>query len=165
MTRALQSDTFHRIKAATRDLVQLCGGLKRAGEVLGVSEQTVSRYQLPTHPELMPLAAVLILEGECGLSPVTRAMAQVNGRDLAEPGEGAEAGCLMQRHADVMREVGDLMTTGADVLNDGRVTPAEAERLDREAGDVEAALGRLRGDLASVKGGDDKVHVFKGGVR
>lgn len=161
MTRSLPDDTMHRIKAATRDLVKVCGGLKRAGEILGVSEQTVSRYQLPTHPELMPLAAVLILEAECGLSPVTRAMAQVNGRDLSEPSEASAAGCLMQRHADVMREVGDLMTTGADVLADGAVTPNEADRLDREAGQLEAALGRLRGDLASVKGGD-KVAVFRG---
>jgi hypothetical protein len=161
VTRPLPDDTLHRIKAATRDLVKVCGGLRRVGEILGVSEQTVSRYQLPSHPELLPLASVLILEADCGLSPVTRAMAQVNGRDLAEPGEGAEAGCLMQRHADLMREVGDLMTTGADVLADGRVTGAEAERLDRDCGELETALGRLRADLASVKGGD-KVAVFRG---
>jgi len=162
VSRALPEETLIRIKAATRDLVRLCGGLARAGELLGVSEQTVSRYQLPTHPEVIPLSAVLILEADAGLAPVTRAMAQANGRDLAEgDGAGAAAGCLMQRHSAVIREAGEVMSHAADAFADGRVSPTEAERLDRQVGELEAAVGRMRTDLAKVKAGE-KVHVFKG---
>ncbi len=164
MSRALREDALIRIKAATRDLVRLCGGLARAGELLGVSEQTVSRYQLPTHPEVIPLSAVLILEADAGLAPVTRAMAQANGRDLAEgdgAGAAAAAGCLMQRHSAVIREAGEVMSHAADAFADGRVSPTEAERLDRQVGELEAAVGRMRTDLAKVKAGE-KVHVFKG---
>ena len=165
MSRALPDDLLIRIKAATRDLVRLCGGVKRAGELLGVSEQTVSRYQLPTHAEIIPLAAVLVLEADAGLAPVTRAMAQMNGRDLTEADEaGDPTACLMQRHGAVIRETGEVMSRAAEAFSDGQVTPTEAEVLDRQVGDLETAVGRLRTDLARVKAGD-KVHLFKGGER
>lgn len=153
MSRALPEETLIRIKAATRDLVRLCGGLARTGELLGVSEQTVSRYQLPTHPEVIPLAAVLILEADAGIAPVTRVLAQINGRALTEGDDGTPAGCLMQRHSEVVREAGDLMSKAAEAFADGRLSPTEAELLDREVGDLERAVARMRADLAKVRAG------------
>ncbi len=160
MSRALQDETLIRIKAATRDLVRLCGGLSRAGELLGVSEQTVSRYQLPTHPEVIPLSAVLILEADAGLAPVTRAMAQANGRDLAE-GDGAARRGRMPDAAAQTTAIRPRRDGIAEAFADGRVSPTEAELLDRQVGELEAAVGRMRSDLAKVKAGET-VHMFKG---
>jgi hypothetical protein len=144
---------FHRIKAATRDLVSRCGGVVRTGDLARVSKTEVSRWQTATDPSIVPLCAVLTLEADCGLPLVTTVMAELNGRRLTEidPDGGSVSG-IVGRHAEMMRAVAEVMTTAAAAFSDGRVTPAEAELLDRSAGDLSRALDAWRGDIAAAKG-------------
>ena len=165
MTRRLADDLFHVLKGATRDLIRACGGLKRAAGIVGVSEQTLSRYQLATFDDTIPLTAVLALEADCGLAPVTAAMASINGRALAEGEQaGLAAACLVQRHSEVMREASDVMARFAEVVSDGQISPGEAEQVERELGDLVTAAGRFRADLAAVKASGG-LSVFNGGKR
>lgn len=140
------------LKAATRDLVEACGGVERAGRRAGVSAQSVSRWQLNAHPEIIPLSAVVVLELDAGIAPVTAALARLNGRDLTEglPVEGAAA-CIFGRHSEVMREVGEVMGRAAEVFADGQLSPTEIEILDRQVADLERATGRMRSDLARAR--------------
>lgn len=144
---------FHRVKAATRDLVSRCGGVVRTGELAKVSKTEVSRWQTATDPAIVPLPAVLVLEADCGLPLVTTVMAELNGRRLTDGDvEGGTVSGIIGRHAEMMRAVAEVMTTAAAAFSDGRVTPAEAELLDRAAGELARSLDAWRGDIAAAKG-------------
>lgn len=145
---------FHRLKSATRDLVAACGGAERAAALVGLGDSQVSRWQVASEPDLIGVAAVMVMETECGLAPVTRVLAEATGRALGLPESALDAGgTVMASHAAVMTRAADLMRETAAALADGRITPAEAERMCREAGAVERALGGLRQALAAVKAG------------
>lgn len=143
---------FHRVKSATRDLVKACGGVVRAGELAHASKSEVSRWQSPADSDLISIPAALALEGECGLPLVTTAMADLHGRRLSDPdAEGAVVANVFTRHAEAMRAAAELMAAGAKAAEDGRLTGAEAEIMDRAASAAELSIAQLRRDLAGAK--------------
>ncbi len=157
MTRRRLSDAhFHAVKSATRDLVTACGGLDRTGRLIGVSAQTVSRYQRADHDELMPLAAVVVLEADCGLALVSSAMAALTGQGVnpGSAGDGAAEACLRKLHAGVMRETADMMTEAADAFSDDSITLTELEVLDLATGDMLRAVKAFRGKISRLKAGE-----------
>lgn len=154
MSHPIPDAWFHRVKSATRDLVKLCGGVERAGEIAHVSDTVVSRWQTGGDPAIITVPAVLALEAECGVACVTSIMAGLNGRRLVDGDEtsGGDASAIVARHAEVMRAVGEMMTAYASAARDGRFTPAEAEAMDRAAGHVATSLDAWRNDIAAAKG-------------
>lgn len=150
MSRPISDAWFHRVKAATRDLVKACGGVERAGSVAMVSKSEVSRWQSAADADVISLPAVLALEADCGLSLITSVMADLNGQHL-ERGEAGGVAEIASQQADVMRHAAELMAQGAAALADGKVSPAEAALLDRAAGDLERTLQPLRRSLAGVQ--------------
>lgn len=105
---------FHRIKAAQRDLIRLVGGIERAAEISSISKSHIGRMNNATDPELMPLHAVYALESECGVPVVTSAMAELNGRRLADPeNERAAEQCVVVTYSEMVRKAGDLISGGA----------------------------------------------------
>lgn len=145
---------FHRIKAATRDLVKLCGGTVRAGVIAGMSKTAMGRYENANAPDIIGIAAALALEAECGQSPVTSAMAELHGCQLQPLMTDAEAAArAFAGAAEALRAASDLMATTAEAAADGKLTPAEAERMDRDASTLDGALAPLRQTLAAAKGG------------
>ncbi|MEH6691312.1 MAG: phage regulatory CII family protein [Pseudorhizobium pelagicum] len=141
-----------RLKAAQRDLIEACGGIVRSGDKTGHSKSTVGRWMDPADPATMPLAAVRSLEIDCRQPFVTSVLAEACGRRLTDPDlERAAEVCVMQSHAEVMRQMAELAQGMAMAIADGRVTPAEATRVDRVASDIQGALSDLRSAFASVK--------------
>lgn len=159
MNRPISDAWFHRIKSATRDLIQACGGVIRSGELAHVSKTEVSRWQTATDNSLIPLTAVLALEGDCEVPFVTTVMAELNGRRLNDPeaAEGATVACVMKGHVDVMQRSAELSATMADAMSDLVVTPAEAELADRRLNDLVNSANDLRQKLAVVKAGAEPV--------
>ncbi len=154
MSRPISDAWFHRIKAATRDLVRLCGGIERAAEVAMLSKSVIGRCQNAGDPDILSLPAVLALEAECGVAMVTTAMADLQGRRLSDAdADPASAGRVFARNATVMRAASELMAVSAAAATDGRCTPAEAEQMDRAAAELDRAIEPLRQDLAEVKAG------------
>lgn len=144
--------SFYRLKAATRDLVKIAGGVDRAGETAGYSKSEVSRWQSASESAVIPLLAVLRLEAECGVAPVTAVMAEAGGRRLVDgSGEAGRAGSLVQHHAEVVKTMATVMSVTAEALADGEVSRGEAERIDRASGEHEAALRVFRDDLAEAR--------------
>jgi hypothetical protein len=155
MARPISDAWFHRIKAATRDLVKACGGVERTAELAHVSKSEVSRWQVATDESVLPIAAALVLEAECGLPLVTTVMAELNGRRLTDgSSEGGSAAAVASRQAEVFRAAAELMARGAQALADGELTAAEAEIVDRAAAEVQRAIAPLRLDLAAAKAGE-----------
>lgn len=142
------------LKAATRDLIVLCGGGDRVAALAGVSAGQVSRWKGPHYPDLIPLGAVMVLEADCGEAPVSAVLAGATGRGLTGPDGGGNAvGDLLEMQARVLQQTGQLVADYAQAAADGLVTPAEAERMDQGAAEIAASLARLRQELAAVKAG------------
>jgi len=135
----------HRLKAAQRDLISRCGGIERAAQITSFGKSNVGRWNNATDPDLMPLNAVLALEADAGVAPVTAVMAGLNDRRLVEPDSAGQGpGAVFSRHAETVRAAGDLMAAGAEAFADGKLTKSEMAMIDRAASQVENALGELR---------------------
>ena len=143
---------FHRVKAAQRDLIKLAGGIERAAEVTSISKSHIGRMNNPADGELMPLAAVVMLESDCGQPLVTAVLAETNGRRLTDPeAERAADVSVLSMHAELMRQSAELANGMAIAIADGRVTPAEAQSVDRICSSLQAATSELRAALAAIK--------------
>ncbi len=148
------SDAIHiRLKAAQRDLIDEVGGIERAAKITDYAKSTVGRWRNPRDPELMPIVAVIQLEGDCGRALVTEVMAGANGRDLSDniPSDAAMVSDLLSAYSDVTMRVAELGQVTARAFADGIVTPAEADEMDRMAAQVDDAVEEERKVLASVK--------------
>jgi hypothetical protein len=143
---------FHRIKSAQRDLIRLCGGLDRCVEVTSISRSHLGRMQNAADAEIMPIAAVIALEADCGQALITSVMASINGRRLTDPEqEEAVSACVLSSYADYRREDAELGVEVALGMADGALTPAEITRADRKAAKVQEKLADFRSALASGK--------------
>lgn len=146
------SDQFlMRVKAATRDLVKYCGGVIRAGDITCHSKTEVSRWQVVDHAAVIDLPAAMALEAECGMPLITAVMAEAHGRRLTDEAAAASAASINARHSELLRAQGELSIHMASALEDGTITPAEAELLDRAAAEQEEKLRRFRSGLAAVR--------------
>lgn len=141
-----------RVKSAQNQIIALCGGLDAVAEIASFGRSTVGRWNDLGDSTLMPLAVVIKLEAYCGQPLVTAALAEINGRRLADPDAAvAQQGSVMARHAEAIIQAGELMQAGAAAFADGKVTPNEATAIDRAAGQLEIALGEYRKALASIR--------------
>ncbi|RWD71624.1 phage regulatory CII family protein [Mesorhizobium sp.] len=143
---------FFRIKSAQQDLIMRCGGIVRAAEKCSSSKTEVGRWNNQLDPDLMPLPAVLQLEEVCGVPVVTSAMAELNGRRLADPEAfGTANATMMAAHAEVVVQFGELIAKAAMAFSDGKLTPAELAGIDRGAAALERAVAELRKSAASAR--------------
>jgi len=147
------SDAFlFRMKAAQRDLIERCGGIKRVVVLANSSNGNVGRWNNPGDPDLMPVNVIRVLEADCGVPLITGVMAEASGRRLTDPEAEREADvCVLQSHAELMRQSAELANAIAMAISDGRVSPAEAHRIDRQASELERASSNLRAALATIK--------------
>ncbi|WP_026784182.1 hypothetical protein [Pleomorphomonas koreensis] len=149
---AISDVTFLTIKSATRDLVRDCGGVMRAGRIASVSDTTVSRWQTPGNGDVITIMAALALEAECGVPWVTSAMAEANGCRLGDPsGGGAVPANLQRLHAEADLAMSETGMEIQRALEDGHVTPGEAEVIDRKAAKSEQKLRAVRQRVAVLK--------------
>lgn len=152
----MSTASLYRVKAAQKQLIALLGGLDDAGLLDQFGRSTLGRWANLDDPTLMPLNAVMTLErmvvADGGEPLVTRALAEIAGRRLADPGAAAAGQQnVMSRHAEAIVQAGELMAAGAAAFADGRVTPNEATGIDRAAGALEQALGEYRKALAGIR--------------
>ncbi|MFG1226055.1 hypothetical protein [Xanthobacter wiegelii] len=149
--RPLSDQFILRIKAVTRDLVKLCGGIVRSGEITHRSKSEVGRWVSVNEPDIIDLSATMALESECGVPLVTTVMAEMHGRRLTDETAAQSAASINAHHSALLRAQGELSIHMSSALEDGTITPAEAEILDRSASEFETLLRAFRGGLASVR--------------
>lgn len=152
--RAVSDAWFHRIKAATRDLVKACGGVERAADIARVGKSTVQRWYSPKDEDIIPISAVLSLEADCDMPFVTQIMADLNGRSLSDNDQVPDAaGCITTGHNKLMGKLVELTTEVVAAKADGVVTPTEAEVIDRKTAEMVQAASDFRQTLAAKKAG------------
>lgn len=129
---------FYRLKAAMKDLVQRCGGQKRAAEIVGLAQSMISYICTRENRAQFSPAAVLLLERECGDPIVTRASAELQGFGLVGDGSlGARA------PANPYVAIADLSTEYSEVVQefalrtaDGVFSNADGAAMDRRLSDI-----------------------------
>lgn len=143
---------FHRLKAAQRDLIRLCGGIERAAEIASLSATQMGRMNNPKDSEIMTIPVIIALEAECQQAPVTAIMANLNGRRLTDPEEERTAATnILSSYSEMKRTAADLDMEMALSMADGNFTPSELQRVDQVAAKKQDALSDLRAALAAGK--------------
>jgi len=157
---------FYRIKAAQNDLIKYCGGVEKTASLVSMSKSQVGRYNNTLDPDMMPVHVVCQLEAQCGVPCVTSVMADLNNRRLSEPDSDdvRAAGDILNAHSEVVRSVGEVMSVGAQVFADGKVTGTEAIKLDKSASQVERHVSELRrklsGHITNARRGDPALRII-----
>lgn len=153
---------FHRIKAAQRDLIKMCGGIERVSLITSVSSSHVGRWNNVKDTDLMPISAIITLEADCSVPVVTTAMADLNGFRVEDPEKAAKVTTtIMSALSETVQQAGELFAAGAAAAADGLYTPAELHQLDRCASTVLAKLSGLRNTLAAAHDDGDLRTVSK----
>lgn len=124
------ADPKRWLKLKTRRLIEACGGLDEASRACAegcrpYSVKHLSRCQVPTAPDFLPIDIVLCLEAYCGEAIVTGAMAE------ARP-SAVVAGDLRDELSDVVEGGAALISRWRAVMADNRLSPGE--RVEMRAG-------------------------------
>lgn len=147
---------FFRVKAAIADLIERCGGQKRAGEIVGVSQQQMSRIAHREDGAMLTLAGKLALERDCGEPLVTSVEVELLGYRLERAGAAPAGtdGCPLSAHAAVLREVADLCRAFAEAVADGQYSRTDSVTVDRQLSELVREIERFRRvNAAAMAGG------------
>lgn len=149
------ADIF-RIKAAMADLIERCGGQKRSGGLVSLSQQMMSCICDRKHSAMLSLRAKLLLEMECGAPLVTAVEAELLGYRLepVAPRTANADGTPYDAHAAVMTEVADLCRSFSVSVADGRYSHTDALTVGRDLAELRRSIERFeRVNAATLAGG------------
>lgn len=154
---------LRRLKAATKDLIDLVDGIERAARLTSRSKSQVARWYAarddknPDEPCLATIdaASVALLERDLAdrgepRRPVTEVLAGFAGRSLGDAGIERARRDVASAAARFSGEVGGLITHLVEALGDGIVTETESALGDARARTVSQALEDLRMALAAT---------------
>ena len=105
---------------------------------LGISEHSLQHKVSPTYPgaHCSPEEVVRICEVTGDLGPLLAMASRLGQMVMPIPAATAVEGDLARKLADTCREFGELISEISGDLADGRVTPNEMQRIEREAGEL-----------------------------
>lgn len=148
------TDAQYAFKAAVRRAVKQAGGPNAATDVVRADAPRLSRYGNSDAPEFAPIDVCFELDKAAGENVILRAWADLAGFDLTpRNSEAIVSACLASAAGQVARESGELISAAIEASADGKLTPAEARRLDQEAADVEQKVINIRKIARSAMGG------------
>ncbi len=120
-------------------------GMGNLAGFLGISEHSLQHKVSPTYPSAhcSPEEVVRICEVTGDLGPL-QAMASRLGQMMTPmPHATAVDGDLARKLAETCKEFGEFVSEISGDLADGRVTPNELQRIEREAGELIGAVHKL----------------------
>jgi predicted ATPase with chaperone activity len=116
-----------------RRLIEACGGLEEAAQACRVSKSKLSDYQNPMVGLFMPADVMFDLEAYAGEPSYSRALFE------ARP-EGPPTSDLMKEAAEATEAVARLQGAVRKALDDGDLSPNEADRLAALHSEAETEL-------------------------
>lgn len=153
-----RDNEFHRIKASHSDLIDRCGGQKRAAGLIGLGQTMMSYIQNREHGALLTVRGKLLLERDCGEPLATSVEAELLGCALER--KAAPQGPLPANPfaavAAISQEYSDLVGSFAQRTADGDFSRADGAALDRDLGDLIARAEAFRKWIAAQMAGGDK---------
>ncbi len=142
--RQLPANDYAALKAATRQLINHAGGPVAAASVTRGGHQNIGRYgsaQPDDGERFMPADVIADLESECGQPVLSRALAKLSGHLLVpEPSVVHSGTALGSVTARALKETSDVFVALGEGLGDGRLSAADAARIEAE---IEEAIIKL----------------------
>jgi hypothetical protein len=147
----------YTLKDAASDLIEACGGLKAAAEILGLSIAQTGRYADPAYPRVhLTIDGLLRLAQASGEVGVLSYLADRLGYALIplEPvvfraDLGAEMAGVGERSAQLFQRYGKALT---DAATPGRIDPFEAADMAAAALELQRQLATLTAALQQILG-------------
>ncbi|KFC73218.1 hypothetical protein FG93_01962 [Bosea sp. LC85] len=148
---------FFRVKAANRDLVEMCGGIARAAEIAELSSAQIGRCANIESDDLLSARAKAKLEADIGRPVVTRVEIELLGWSAHQVAlaPAADESCPHRAISRISAEMGDVMSAYIEGCRDGRFSPADAAIVAKELSDLAKAVeaGRLSSAALCARGG------------
>lgn len=156
MNRFHPRSAYNALKAATRRLTEMAGGLEPASCVTRVRKSQLGDYGNPhTTESFMPVDVLLDIEASLGEPVLTRELARLQGHVLIAIPQANASDDVFYRHLGEMgKECGEAIAKVSEaLLNGGTIYDWEIEKLNLRGEIREAieALTRMDHALAQVQ--------------
>lgn len=146
---------FWRVKAAQRDLIERCGGVRRAAEIAECSPAWIGKCNTPNEDAFLSAVQKRRLEQDAGEPVVSRVECELMGFEVSVPGEAGGASAASQiasahaAHARLVAEFGELLAGFADRVGDGEFSRSDGAATDRDLADIVARAEEFRRLIAA----------------
>jgi hypothetical protein len=150
--RPYRSYDYLALKAATRRATAEAGTLADVAKRTRLDASRLSKCGNPNEHEFLPIDVAMDLDALAGDDRILRAWAELRGYDLHRHEINNVAVEGMARHIGAVgKESGELISEMCEAVADGKVTPAEALRIEEAAEDVRDNIVRLQGDCRRIR--------------
>ncbi len=152
----MRDTTHYALKGATSDLVDRCGGQKRAGDLIGVTQQQISKLALREGDGMLSIRQKLVLEADCGEPVMTKVEADLLGfrlERIAPRSPGTAHGTPFSAHAQVMIEAADVARVFAHAVDDGVYSGTDTILCGRALADLKHAIEAFERINAKIQAG------------
>lgn len=139
------------IKSATRRACEDAGPLHEIAANTRADKSQLSRYGNPDQSEFIPLDVAMDLDALSGGDRILRAWAELRGYELVRDERGVAVEDMTRHIGAVGVEAGELISEMCNAASDGKITPREAEAVERRADDVIDNVTLLKADMRRVR--------------
>lgn len=157
----LSRSEYDGLSIASKDLVRMVGGPRRALEITGYSQETQIRRCTTVGGQdrrFFTVKAIAELESDAAdsgfIPPVTKALADMSGFDLVRRQACKGDGCALTSLSELMKAFAEASATVADAYADAKLTPGEkavcVDRLENLVDQAARTLAILRGEQVTA---------------
>jgi hypothetical protein len=152
-SRPYRNEDYLALKAATRRATKEAGTLADVAEHTRIDASRISKAGNPNEHEFLPIDVAMDLDALAGDDRILRAWAEMRGYDLHKIERGVAVENMSRHIGAVGKESGELISEMCEAVADGKVTPAEALRIEQAAEDVRDNVLRLQADCRRIRAG------------
>lgn len=149
--RPYRNADYLALKAATRRATVEAGTLADVAKRTRIDATRISKAGNPNENEFLPLDVAMDLDALAGDDRILRAWAELRGYDLVKDEKGVAIEDMARHVGSVGKESGELISEMCSAVADGKVTPAEASRIENAAEDVKDNIVRLQDDCRRIR--------------
>lgn len=152
LARPHPESVYSRLKARTRRLVDMCGGVESAATITRGGFQALSKYGRPQEGLFCPIDIVADLETDAGDPVITRELAALSGFVLVRVPSTERSPTWLGGIAAVAKEAGEVVGRIGEALADGDVSADDIRTLQlrEECRHAIEALAAIDAALAAV---------------
>lgn len=152
-SRPYRKEDYLALKAATRRATEDAGRLADIAERTRIDASRISNAGNPNAAEFLPIDVAMDLDALAGDDRILRAWAEMRGYELHKIERGVAVESMSRHIGAVGKESGELISEMCEAVADGKVTPAEALRIEQAAEDVRDNVLRLQADCRRIRAG------------